>query len=174
MTQPTGPVINLIANPRPRVANAAPLVTPVHTTIAAAAIFVLTAANAPALPNNVVAPVAPNKAPLNRSIGLAANNATPPKAVNKPIILPIIGCAFVIVFVHLKKALLILNTAAPTGAIPLTNPHNVPVIFLINDHTFGPFVSRYCTNCWNPSDFFNPSDHSANPLVTSCIPNNTL
>ena len=70
------------------------------------------------------------------------NKAAPPTAVIIPSILPIIGCALVISFVHLKKALLTLNTTAPTGAIPLTNPHNVPVIFLISDHTLGQWTNE--------------------------------
>ena len=174
ITQPIGPVMNLIAKPSPLVANAAAFDTRVHVFVATVTNFVFIAAIAPALPNSFVAPVAPSKAPLSNNIGFAARSATPPNAVSSPNIFPIIGCAFVIVAVHLKKAALMLNTAAPTGAIPLANPHNVPVIFLINDHTLGPFVSKYCTNCWKPSDFFNPADHSAKPFVTPCIPSSTL
>ena len=43
ITIPIGPVINLSAKPKPRVANAAAFVTPVHTTVAAVAIFDLIA-----------------------------------------------------------------------------------------------------------------------------------
>ena len=43
ITIPTGPVINLIANPKPLVAKAAPLVTAVQAVVAVAAILVFKA-----------------------------------------------------------------------------------------------------------------------------------
>ena len=64
---------------------------------------------------------------------------TPINVPNIPTIVPNQGCAFINAETNPVIAVVIPNTTAPTGAIPLSSPHIPVPIFLTNCQTTGPF-----------------------------------